>query len=75
MVADSCIFEENGTFYIDATGKELVEIGGIVEGDTIRFKHKDQKYIGTVKKFDDEEKDLYILKNVHLIRSYDTTTK
>lgn len=74
MVVDSCIFKENGTFYIDTTGKELVEIDGIVEGDTIRFKHEGQKYIGTVRKFESEERDLYILKNVHLIKSYDTTT-
>jgi hypothetical protein len=74
-VVDSCIFKENDTFYIDTTGKELVEVGGIVEGDAIRFKHDGQKYIGTVRKFESEEKDLYILKNVHLVKPYDTTAK
>lgn len=75
MVLESCIFKENDTFYIDTTGKELVEIGGIVEGDSIRFKYEGQKYIGTVRKFENEEKDLYILKNIHPIKSYDTTTQ
>lgn len=71
---DSCIVKENDTFYIDVTGKEPVELGGIVEGDSIRFKYDGQKYTGTVEKFEHEDKDLYILKNIHLVKSYDTTT-
>ena len=67
-VVDSCIIKDQNTFYIDATGKEPAELGGVTEGDSIKFHFENKRYIGKVQKFDHEEKDLYILKNVQLIK-------
>jgi hypothetical protein len=68
-VVDSCIIKEQDTFYIDAAGKEPAELGGVTEGDTIKFHFEGKRYIGKVEKFEHEEKDLYILKNVQLIKT------